>query len=163
MPQPRRTDRDSDRLGFDDTRDYLGAAVARLLPAALVRRAVSLSVETDRDAYAPGDPVRVRFTVRNRLPVPIEVGTATRRRWGWEVDGLLEASDEPRRDPGGRGELTFRARERKTFSWTWDGRVKRVTDEGTRFLPLDPGEHELRAFVGTRDGKPAATKTFRVE
>jgi len=163
VPQSRRRDRDGDRHGFDGTRDHLGAAVARLLPTALVRRAIAISVSTDRESYAPGDPVRVRVAIRNRLPVPVSVGTSTRRRWGWEVDGLLEASDEPRLGPGGDGELTFRARERKRFAWTWDGRVKRVREDGVRSLPLDRGDHEIRAFVGTPAERPAAATTIRIE
>ena len=163
MPQPRHGPGESDRYGFDETRDYLGAAVSRLLPRRLLRRGLSITVATDADSYAPDDPIRIRVEIRNAYPVPVEVPTASRRLWGWEVDGLLEASDEPRRDPGGRGQLSFRARERKTFTWTWDGRVKRVTDEGARSVPLDTGEHELRAFVGTRSKRPTASTTFRVE
>ncbi|GAA0206872.1 hypothetical protein [Halobaculum roseum] len=163
MPQPRNRSGETDRYGFDDTRDHLGAAVSRLLPGRLLRRGLSVSVETDGDVYAPGDPIGVRVELRNAYPVPVEVATASRRRWGWEIDGLLEGSDEPRRDPGGRGALAFRARERKSFAWTWDGRVKQVTDDRERSVPLDPGEHELRAFLATASERPAATTTFRIE
>lgn len=162
MPQPRSLDRDDDRLGFGETRDYLGAAVSRLLPRRLVLRALSISVTTDRDSYAPGDAVDVSVEVRNRFPVPIEVETDSRRRWGWTVDGLLEASDEPRRDPGGVGVLSFRARETKRFEWTWDGLVKHVEDGSARWYPLEQGEHELRAYVATRDERPSVTATFTV-
>ncbi|MFC7069468.1 hypothetical protein [Halobaculum lipolyticum] len=163
MPQSPRSHEDRDRLGFDDTRDYLGTAVAALLPAALVARGLSITVDTDREVYAPGDPVSVRVAMRNRFPVPVAVTTPSRRLWGWEVDGALEASEEPRRDPGGSGTLSFRARERKTREWTWDGRVTRRDDRGTRSSPLAPGDHEIRAFVATERERPEARTAFRVE
>ena len=52
-----------------------------------------ISVTTDATTYAVGDPVEITVRLRNRLPVPVEVVTRTRRPWGWRVDGLLEASD----------------------------------------------------------------------
>ncbi|MFC7135602.1 hypothetical protein [Halobaculum litoreum] len=163
MPQSPRGHEDRDRLGFDETRDYLGTAVGALLPAPLVARGLTIAVETDREVYAPGDPVAVRVAIRNRLPVPIAVSTPSRRLWGWEVDGALEASEEPRRDPGGSGTLSFRARERKTHEWTWDGRVTRRDGRRTRSTPLSRGDHEIRAFVATRRERPAARTTIRVE
>jgi hypothetical protein len=164
VPQPSHSSDEADRFGFDDTRDYLGAALSRLLPRRLVRGALAVSVETDRDSYGPGDPVKIRTTIRNRYPVPVEIGTASRRRWGWSVDGLLEASDEPRRDPGGTAGFSFRARERKTITWTWDGRVKHVDSDGTaRWEPLSPGEHQIRVYVATANEKPAAATTIRIE
>lgn len=164
VPQPRHSSDEADRFGFDDTRDYLGAALSRLIPRRFVRHALAVSVETDRDSYAPGDPVEIRATIRNRYPVPVEIGTTSRRRWGWSVDGLLEASDEPRRDPGGTGAFSFRAREPKTITWTWDGLVKRVDSDGTaRWEPLSPGEHHFRVYVATAAEKPAATTTICIE
>ena len=163
MPQPRRSTGSPDRYGFDDTRDYVGAAVGRLLPARLTRRCVAVSVATDRARYAPGDPVRIRVTLRNRLPVPVAVTTPTRRPWGWSVDGHLEAEDVPRRSPGGAGSVSFRAREAKTFEWTWDGRIRRVEGDTERWRPLAPGEHELRAFLATADGTPTASTTIAVD
>ncbi|UIO99587.1 hypothetical protein Hbl1158_13825 [Halobaculum sp. CBA1158] len=163
MPQSPRSHDDRDRLGFDETRDYLGAAVAALLPSSVVTRGVSVSVETDRAVYAPGDPVSLRVEIRNRLPVPIAVSTPSRRLWGWEVDGALEATEEPRRDPGGSGVLTFRARERKTHEWTWDGRVTRQEGRRNRSTPLSRGDHEIRAFVATERERPESRTTIRVE
>lgn len=163
MPQSPRSRDERDRLGFDETRDYLGAAVAALLPAPLIARGLSIAVDTDREVYAPGDPVSVRVVIRNRLPVPVAVTTSSRRLWGWEVDGALEASEEPRRDPGGSGTLSFRARERKTREWTWDGRVTRRDERGVRSSPLDRGDHEIRAFVATGRERPEARTTFRIE
>lgn len=140
-----------DRTGFDDNRNYLTDALGALVPRWIAQRALAVSVETDRERYAVGDPVELTVTIRNRLPVPVVVETPTRRLWGWSVDGEVEASDEQvyRSDAG--GSMSFRGGERKVVTRRWNGRFKRVGDP-TRWVEPDPGTHEVGAFValGTR-------------
>jgi hypothetical protein len=156
---------DGDRLGFDENRNVLTEALARFVPQAVARRALSVDVETDRSVYTPADDVHFRVTFENRLPVPVVVETPDRRLWGWTVDGELEASDESRFDDPTRetpGQFAFRGGERKVVSRTWHGRVRRV-DEGdrTRWVDLDPGQHELGVFLAYESGARATT-TFEM-
>ncbi|PSP96473.1 hypothetical protein BRC94_12595 [Halobacteriales archaeon QS_5_70_17] len=151
-----------DRHGFDANRSYLSAAVGRVVPESVVRRALRVDVETDRERYAPGDPIEFTVTFHNRLPVPVSVPTPRRRLWGWTLDGDLEASDEPRYSGVEPSSFPFRANERKVFRHTWNGLRKRV-GERTRWRPLAPGTYELTAFVATDDPRPSAATTVRIE
>ena len=100
------------------------------------------------------------------LEVPragVTVETPTPRLWGWAVDGLLEASDEPRRrlrDVGG-GQLSFRSQERKRVRRRWDGRIKHVGDP-TRWEPAT-GDVEISAFLAVDGRRPAGETTIRIE
>lgn len=152
--------------GSDDSRYTVVTLLSALVPTALARRAVTVSLETDRDVYAPDDPVELTVEFRNRLPVPISIPTPRQRRWGWTVDGILEASDERRFTRDRPSTFRFGGGERKRLSVTWNGRFERA-GEGTRresILP-DPGEYELRAFVATGDDRPrpSDSTTIRIE
>ncbi|WP_254766330.1 hypothetical protein [Salinilacihabitans rarus] len=159
---PARTDDGTDRPLLAADRYSLTALVGAFVPAALARRAVSVSVETDRDSYAVGDPVEVSVTFRNRLPVPVAVPTPERRLWGWCVGGELEASDERRYTRPEPAEFAFRPGETKRVTFVWSGRFERTGDDHESVLP-DPGEYEIAAFVATADRRPrdATTVTLR--
>ena len=154
-----------DRTGLEDTTNWLGTFLGRFVPQWLARRAIAVAVTTDATRYETGDPVEITVKFRNRLPVPVVVSTPERRLWGWSVDGVLEASDEPRRESTAAGVFAFRARETKTARWTWRGRFKRTGDPGggepTRWELADPGEHEIRAFVAVDGRRPEAETTVR--
>lgn len=143
---------EADRTGFDDTVNHLTAALGRLVPQWLARRAIAVSVSTDRTNYPQGDPVRIQVEFRNRLPVPVTIRTPRQRLWGWTVDGDLEASDERRHLSETEATLTFRGRERKRVSRRWNGSLKR-TGSPDRWEPASIGDHEISAFIAV-DGQP---------
>jgi uncharacterized protein (DUF58 family) len=151
-----------DRTGLDDSRNYLTEALGALVPRWLARRALSVTVETDRERYAVGDPVELTVTIRNRFPVPVVVRTPRRRLWGWSVDGEVDASDERlfRSDAG--GELVFRGGERKVMTRRWNGRFKRTGDR-TRWVEPTPGVHEVTAFVALGRRRPESSVEIRFE
>jgi hypothetical protein len=154
-----------DRFGFDGNRSVVSETLRKFVPQAVARRALTVDVDTDRDTYAVGEPVRFRMRVRNRLPLPVAVETPDRRLWGWTVDGELEASDEPRFVDSTRetpGTLALRGGQRLTIERTWRGRFRRVRDDGpTRWVDAEPGRHELGVFLAY-EGGPRATTTFEV-
>jgi hypothetical protein len=159
----RRHDDSTDRTGFDDTKNYLSDALGRIVPGWLARRAVTLAVETDRTKYARGDPVEITVRLRNRLPVPVELETTTRRQWGWRVDGVLEATDERRYVRADSGAVGFRAGETKVATATWNGRFRREGGTGLdRSVPADRGEHTISAFLAVADPEPHHEDSTRV-
>lgn len=152
-----RSTEDRDRHGFDENSNPVADVLARFVPQRLARAGLAVSVETDRDRYAVGDPVELRVVITNQLPVPVAVETPTRRLWGWRVDGELEASDEATGLRGGHGTLSFRGRERKVLTPTWNGLFKRVGEERARWVEPAPGTHEIVAFVALPDERPRDT------
>ncbi len=165
MVQQRHTD-ETDRTGFDETTNYLTRTLAKVVPTGLARRAVVVSVDTDRETYAVGDPVEITVTFRNRLPVPVEVPTPTNRRWGWEVDGVLEATDERRYVSASPLTFPFRAGERKTATAVWNGTIRRSDGSGLdRDEPVAPGEHTVSAFLSVDGGRARIedSTTVRIE
>lgn len=157
MVSERRSHEDRDRHGFDENTNPVVDVLARLVPQRLARAGLAVSVETDRDRYAVGDPVELRVVLANRLPVPVSVETPTRRLWGWSVDGELEASDEATGLRGGHGTLSFRGRERKVVTPTWNGLLKRVGEERARWVEPTPGTYEIAAFIALPGKRPRAT------
>ncbi|MGQ3412749.1 hypothetical protein ACT4ML_10880 [Natrinema sp. LN54] len=152
--RPRReTDTSSDEFEFDHgtSRPSVVTFLAALVPNALARRAVSVSVATDQGVYERDDPVEITVEFKNRLPVPVELPTAGQRRWGWRVDGDLEASDERRYTRSRPATFDFRGGERKRVSVTWNGRLERTADGRHESVVPEPGEYEVRAFVATRE------------
>lgn len=165
MPPSNETTDRQDRHGFDETRSPVAAAVGKFVPQSVVRRFLSVSVETDRETYARGEPVELTVTIANSLPLPVVVETETRRLWGWTVDGELDASDERVYVGDASGTLAFRAKERKVVSQTWSGRFKRVGggDDRTRWVDPEPGVHEIGAFVSVPGTNPSDSVEIRIE
>lgn len=148
----RRHGESEDRTGFDETRNYLSDAVGRFVPERVSRRAVDVTVETDRTEYDAGDPVEITVRIRNRLPVPIEVVTVTRRQWGWRVDGVVEATDERRYVRDEPSTVSFRAGETKAATATWNGHFRRENATGLdRSEPAERGDHTVSAFLPVED------------
>ncbi|SEQ80502.1 hypothetical protein [Natrinema salaciae] len=155
----------SDELGFDRDSRASARVLARVVPHALARRAIDVSVATDRDVYERDEPVEITATFENRLPIPVELPTPTQRRWGWTVDGELEASDERRYVRARPATVDFRGGEQKRVSVTWNGRLVRTRHGNQRESVLpEPGEYEIRAFVATRevDGGPSDSTTIAI-
>ena len=148
----KRHDGSTDRTGFDETRNYLSDALGRVVPRSVARRAIDVTVSTDAAEYAPDEPVAITVAIRNRLPVPIEVPTSTRRSWGWTVDGVLEATDERRYVRAEESALSLRAGETKRATATWNGRFRRTAEAGLdRSVRAERGEHTIAAFVPVPD------------
>ncbi|RQH01012.1 hypothetical protein [Natrarchaeobius oligotrophus] len=161
-PRPRRSD--ASRIEDDESRSAIARFLSALVPVPLARRAIAVSVETDRDVYALDEPVEITVDFKNRLPVPVEVPTPRQRRWGWSVDGDLEASDERLYVRDRPSSFTFRQGERKRVRFTWSGRFERTRDRRESVVPV-PGEYEIRAFVATHERRyrPSDSTTIRLE
>lgn len=153
---------DSDSLGFEENRNYVGSALGALVPQALANRMVTVSVETDRKTFAVGEPVSFTVTIRNRLPVPVAAETTQNRLWGWTIDGELEASDEPRLRNENANAISLRASERKRITREWNRRFRRTREGRTRWEPASPGTHELGVFLTTR-GRPTDSVTIEIQ
>ncbi len=151
-----------DRTGFDDTVNHLTAALGRIVPQWLARRAIAVRVSTDRTRYDRGDPVDITVEFRNRLPVPVTIRTPQQRLWSWAVDGDIEASDERRYLSETTASMTFRGRERKLVTRTWHGSLKR-TGSPDRWEPPTRGDHEISAFIAVGgDPRPEDTTTIEI-
>lgn len=165
MSRPRHRS-DDDRLGFDETTNYVTRALSRLVPEWVARRAVTVSVDTSKAVYRRGEPVDIVVEFENRLPVPVSVPTVERRLWEWRVDGVLEATDEPRYVDRSPGSFEFRGGERKRIVHRWNGRFRRA--EGVDGLPTSepaaPGEHTISVSLATRepDDRPTDRTTVTV-
>jgi hypothetical protein len=164
MPTAKGRDERRDRHGFDESHNPVADAVGKFVPQSLVRRALSVTLETDRETYAPGDDVEMTVTIENRLPVPVVLETPTRRLWGWSVDGVPEASDERVFVADEPGTLAFRAGERKVLTHVWHGSFKRTGDEGetTRWVEAEPGVHDVTAFVAVEGDRPEDSVEIRI-
>lgn len=140
-----------------------GNASHALVPSSLRHYAISVSVETDRERYAPDQPVTLRVEFHNRAPLPIALRTDSQMRWTWAVDGLPEASryevdisDEP-------GLLEFDRGERKVFTRQWYQRFRESEREWSRAAR---GEYTVSAGVNVADADRkglADETTVRIE
>jgi hypothetical protein len=151
--------------GLDDSRYTTATFLAALVPTSVARRLLRVSVETDRDVYDRDDPVEITATFKNPLPVPVGIPTPEQRRWGWTVDGELEASDERRYTRERPSSFDFAGGERKRTSFTWNGRFERTRDgEYRESVVPEPGEYEIRVFVATRKraGRPSDATTITI-
>ncbi|RZH68952.1 hypothetical protein [Natrinema altunense] len=156
---------DEYRTDSDGSRLSIVTILTVLLPSVIARRAIAVSVTTDRDVYERDESVEITVEFKNRLPIPVELPTPRQRRWGWTVDGYLEASDERRYTPERPATFDFRGGERKRVSVTWNGRLERTGGGRHESVVPDAGEHEIRAFVATAEGaaRPADVTTIRLE
>lgn len=168
---PRRAER-TDALARDDdhpntpstrptaTRSFDATKASHaLLPRSLRRRALVVDCTTDRARYASDEPIRVRLTVRNRLPLPLRLRTTAPVPWTWSVDGVDRASTVDSL-PDDAGTLRFARRETKTFRVVWHQRVRVAPDE---WVAADAGDHTIGARLLVDDPRLAATTTIRIE
>lgn len=138
------------------------AASHALLPIGVRRRAISVEIETDKETYAPDEPVDLRVRFRNRLPIPVILRTRSPVRWHWAVDGHVDAELESRDEPEDRSTFEFARSETKTFTRRWPQRFK--TGDRT-WESAGPGEYTLSARVNRDDagGSLSAETTVRIE
>lgn len=120
----------------------------RLIPAWVRHRALSVSISTPRTEVPVGDPVHFTVTLRNALPVPLTVRTASPLLWQWDVDGHPEASHLEDAWNGDDSEWRFDRGERKRFSRRWQGMFRVAADE---WRPAEAGEYAIGAGL-TVDG-----------
>lgn len=133
------------------------------MPTALRHRAIAVSVETDREVYAEDDPVILRVTMRNRLPFPVSLKTASPVLWSWAIDGVPEASRYDDGTPDEAGLFTFDRSERKVFTRRWHQRFREDEREWSR---AGRGEFTVSAGVNVEDaaGKGLTDETtIRIE
>lgn len=134
-----------------------------LMPRSLRDRAVSVSVRTNKRAYALEEPVHFRMNLTNRIPFPVTLRTRTPVLWSWAVDGVERATRLPEEQPDEPGLLRFGRSERKTFERRWSQRIR---DRQGRWVPVERGEYELTARVNVADAADRGLTdrtTFRVE
>ncbi|ELY46337.1 hypothetical protein [Natronorubrum sulfidifaciens] len=165
-PQPSHDTDVDDEFGLEseDSRYTVTTFLSALVPTALARRAIAISLETEQAVYEPDESVEFTVEFTNRLPVPVAVPTPRQRRWGWTVDGDLEASDERRFTRDRPSTFRFGGGERKRVTVTWNGRLERVEEGVHESVVPEPGEYEIRAFIATRETRhqPSDAATIRI-
>ncbi|WP_418285896.1 hypothetical protein [Halorubrum sp. DTA46] len=120
-----------------------------LVPRRLRHRFVSVDVRTPESEYAVGESIPFAVTIRNHMPFPVSIPTASPLLWEWSVDGDVEASAVPLRDPPDEpGRFEFDRGERKEFRKRWD-QLFRVSD--SEWVPAEPGDHTIGAAINTAD------------
>ncbi|MEY7851410.1 hypothetical protein AB7C87_19675 [Natrarchaeobius sp. A-rgal3] len=117
------------------------------VPTAIRTRAISVAVSTDREVYAPGEPIRIAVEFHNPLPFPIRLRTDSPNVWRWAVDGHDAASRISRDVPERPSTFSFARGEYKRFHRTWPQRL-RISD--AEWETVDPGTYTIEAGV-TRD------------
>lgn len=121
----------------------------RLLPHSLRRRFVSVRVSTPRTEFERGQEIPFAVTMKNRLPIPVTIRTASPVLWAWSVDGLEEASHVRLRNPPDRtAKLYFGRGETKRFTKRWS-QLFRVSDR--KWQPAEPGEYTISARINTEN------------
>lgn len=150
-----------DPLGLDDlggVRERLG----RLVPQSLARRGLAVEVESDGSTYRAEESIPISIEIRNRLPLPVSLETDGKRLWGWSVDGHVGASDEPLYASAAPRRLDLAGFESLRIRREWDGRIRR-RGSPTRWEPVGPGDHEIRAFVPADGGPVTGSMTVTIE
>jgi hypothetical protein len=115
-----------------------------LLPTRLRHRAISVDVSSPQDVYEAGETVPFTVTMKNAMPFPVSVPTASPLLWTWAVDGHREASHVPETPAQEPSALAFDRGEWKTFRRRWDGMFQVAEAEWT---DAGPGEYTIRAGI----------------
>lgn len=116
-----------------------------LIPSKLRQWAISCSISTPRSEYHVGTSVPFTVTMKNAMPFPITIPTRSPRFWVWSVDGSIEASQVPVRDPPEEvGRFRFNRGERKQFKKRWNGMFRVSKRE---WQPAPPGEYRIEAAL----------------
>lgn len=133
------------------------------MPSALRHRAIRVSVQTNKQRYGREEPVHFQVTLANRIPFPVSLKTRSPVLWDWAIDGVERATHLREEPPDEPGLLRFSRSERKTFRRQWSQRIR---DLDGRWLPVEPGEYELSAWVnvdGAAGGGLADETTITLE
>lgn len=121
------------------------------MPVFLRNRAIEVSVRTDKSAYEVDETVRFRVKLRNRIPFPVLLRTASPVMWRWAIDGLQKASKVPEPDPPREKHLLrFHRSETKTFTRRWS---QQIQVEADRWEAVEPGEYTLSAWINVPDAE----------
>jgi len=126
-----------------------GSWVASLVPESVALRALAVELRAP-DAVALGEPTTFYVVVRNRLPVPIAVTLPTPKLWGWLVDDAPEGDERGYEPPDAERTVAFGSRERRTFTATWDGRVRRSGRDGDVWDDRR-GTHDLTGYLAAEE------------
>lgn len=158
---PRERDEDTSPQAF---RSINAAAWSdRLLPHRLRCMAVSVRLETPQREFQQGETVPFRVTMKNRLPIPVTIRTASPVLWRWSIDGYTEASHVALRNPPEEtAKLGLDRGETLRFNKEWS-QMFRVTDD--EWEPAEPGEYSLRAEINVdseRDLKLSDETTIEI-
>jgi len=117
----------------DDDEGGSTAWFAGLVPESLAVRSLSVEVHGP-ETVTVGEPARFVVAVRNRLPVAVRLTHPTSRVWGWQVDDVPEADERGLEPPEQTRTTVLGGGERRTFEATWDGRIRRRSREGDRWV-----------------------------
>jgi hypothetical protein len=126
-----------------------GSWIAGFVPESVALRALAVDLRGP-DAVTLGEPTTFHVVVRNRLPVPVAVTLPTPRLWGWRVDDAPEADERGYEPPDADRTVAFGSRERRVFTATWDGRIRRSGRTGDVWIDGD-GSHELTGYVAAAE------------
>jgi hypothetical protein len=152
---------EDDRRGRLQSFRWINASlVSRLfVPHSLRNWAVSVRIETPREEYPVGSAIPFRVTMKNALPIPVSIRTASPLLWTWTVDGYPEASHVPvHRPPADEGAFRFDRGEHKRFSKRWQGHFRVSESEWER---AGPGTYEIGVELNVPDaaGKGLSDET----
>ena len=129
----------------DDLQSDGGGWVAGLIPDVVALRSLSVVVRGP-DTVTLGEPARFVVIVRNRFPAPVAVTLPSARLWGWRVNDAPEADERGYEPPNAERTVAFARNERKVFEAMWDGRVRRSTHEGNRWVTRE-GPCEFTGYL----------------
>ena len=146
--------RDTDEYTPQAMRSVPSTTVSRyLFPSRVHNWAVSVSVSTPREVFAPEESVPIEITMRNRLPIPVTITTVSPLRWTWAVDEHREAAHIQLRDPPAEEtSFTFSRGERKRFLRHWN-QLFQVSERDWELA--DPGTHTIGAGINVDDPQAA--------
>jgi hypothetical protein len=115
------------------------------IPHRIRRWAVSVSLKTPKSTFDREEGIPFRFVVKNHLPMPVSLNTASPILWNWSVDGHNRATQVTIREiPEEQSKFKLDRGETIRFQKTWD-QMFRIDER--EWEPAGPGEHTLRAGI----------------
>jgi hypothetical protein len=125
------------------------AITSSLLPEWVRHRAISVDVSAPATAFDVGDVVPFQLTMKNPMPFPVVIETASAIEWTWNVDGHRNAAHFPLHDPPDEAsEIRFDRGERKRIRTRWDQMFRVSTAE---WAPATAGEYTIGAGINVAD------------
>lgn len=134
-----------------DSVEQNGAWISGLVPQRLGLAALTVEVRAPETIHL-GEPTAFQVVIRNRVPFPVVVSTATSRLWGWAVDGIDEGDNRGFTPPATQRQVKFGGRERKVFRGTWDGRICEERNNEPVWVDA-PGDHTLTGYLAVDDAE----------